>query len=90
VDPPLPSFWRPRGPAGPLPARGRVGQLLPADVDKITEQLLGLSDQPTLFFGHSMGAILAFEVAWRLEGRGRKAPLRVIAPGRRAHRDRAL
>ncbi len=52
--------------------------------DKIAEQLLRLSDKPTLFFGHSMGATLAFEVAWRLEERGRNAPLRVIASGRRA------
>jgi surfactin synthase thioesterase subunit len=52
--------------------------------DKITEQLLSLSDKPTLFFGHSMGATLAFEVAWRLEEIGRNAPLGLIASGRRA------
>jgi surfactin synthase thioesterase subunit len=52
--------------------------------DKITEQLLRLSDKPTLFFGHSMGATLAFEVAWRLEEKGRNAPLRVIVSGRSA------
>jgi surfactin synthase thioesterase subunit len=52
--------------------------------DKITEQLLRLSDKPTLFFGHSMGATLAFEVAWRLEERGHNAPLRVIVSGRSA------
>ena len=52
--------------------------------DKITEQLLRLSDKPTLFFGHSMGATLAFEVAWRLEEGGRSAPLHVIASGRSA------
>jgi surfactin synthase thioesterase subunit/ferredoxin len=52
--------------------------------DRITEQFLALSPQPTVFFGHSMGATLAFEVAWRLEHEGFSAPLRVIASGRRA------
>jgi surfactin synthase thioesterase subunit len=52
--------------------------------DKVTEQLLRLSDKPTLFFGHSMGATLAFEVAWRLEELDCHAPLGLIASGRRA------
>src|SRR6266540_2179080 len=52
--------------------------------DKITEQLLCLSDKPTVLFGHSMGATLAFEVAWRLEHKGSYAHLRVIASGRSA------
>lgn len=51
--------------------------------DRITEQLLYLSNKPTVFFGHSMGATLAFEVAWRLEQKGFDAPLRVIVSGRR-------
>ena len=52
--------------------------------DRITEQFSSLSPKPTVFFGHSMGATLAFEVAWRLEREGFRAPLRVIASGRRA------
>jgi surfactin synthase thioesterase subunit len=52
--------------------------------DRITKQFLSLSPKPTVFFGHSMGATLAFEVAWRLEREGFRAPLRVIASGRRA------
>jgi len=56
--------------------------------DRITAQITGLSEMPTVLFGHSMGAILAFEVAWRLErdfpGRGARVPLSVIASGRRA------
>src|SRR5260370_21662075 len=35
--------------------------------DEITEQLLCLSDKPTVFFGHSIGAMFAFWVARRLE-----------------------
>jgi surfactin synthase thioesterase subunit len=38
---------------------------------------------PTVFFGHSMGATLAFEVAWRLERRG-SGPATLVASGRRA------
>jgi medium-chain acyl-[acyl-carrier-protein] hydrolase len=41
---------------------------------------------PTAFFGHSMGAILAFEVARRFQREGRRAalPLRLFLSGRRA------
>jgi surfactin synthase thioesterase subunit len=51
--------------------------------DCITTELLGLSPKPTVFFGHSMGAVLAFETAWRLEQRGISAPGALIASGRR-------
>src|ERR1019366_2464785 len=47
--------------------------------DRITEQLLCLSHKPSVFFGHSMGATLAFEVAWRLERKGFNAPLHLTA-----------
>ncbi len=52
--------------------------------DRITELLLTQSEKPTLFFGHSMGAVLAFETAWRLEQKGQGAPRAIIASGRRA------
>jgi surfactin synthase thioesterase subunit len=52
--------------------------------DRVTEQLLELTGKPTVFFGHSMGATLAFEVAWRLEHKGANAPYRLVASGRRA------
>lgn len=52
--------------------------------DRITEQLLRLDDTPTLFFGHSMGATLAFEVAWRLEQADRNAPRRLVVSSRNA------
>lgn len=61
--------------------------------DRITAELLALSDKPTVFFGHSMGAVLAFETAWRLERVGTGAPGAVIASGRRGpstHRDEAV
>ncbi|MFJ8150208.1 thioesterase II family protein [Streptomyces sp. NPDC096094] len=51
--------------------------------DLITEQLLALDERPTVFFGHSMGAALAFETAWRLEQRD-AGPHTLLASGRRA------
>ncbi len=38
--------------------------------DALTGELLPWFDRPVTFFGHSMGALLAFEVARRLERRG--------------------
>ncbi|MEV7597123.1 alpha/beta fold hydrolase [Kitasatospora sp. NPDC089797] len=53
--------------------------------DRITDELLTLDDRPTLYFGHSMGAVLAFETAWRLEHKGSgQAPRGIVASGRRA------
>ncbi|MFE3603532.1 thioesterase II family protein [Streptomyces sp. NPDC059142] len=51
--------------------------------DLITAQLLALDERPTVFFGHSMGAALAFETAWRMEQKG-AGPREVLASGRRA------
>ena len=49
----------------------------------ITAELRPLTDRPLAFFGHSMGAVLAFEVARRLERDGVR-PLVLFASGRRA------
>ncbi|MGX6600948.1 thioesterase II family protein [Micromonosporaceae bacterium Da 78-11] len=51
--------------------------------DLIAAELRELSAKPTVFFGHSMGAVLAFEVARRLEADGPGAPEVVMASGRR-------
>ncbi|WP_284574464.1 alpha/beta fold hydrolase [Streptomyces sp. 2P-4] len=51
--------------------------------DLIVDELLALDEKPTVFFGHSMGAVLAFETAWRLEQKGTHEPKSVIASGRR-------
>jgi medium-chain acyl-[acyl-carrier-protein] hydrolase len=41
-------------------------------------------DRPFAFFGHSMGALVAFEAARALQGRGEWAPERLLLSGRRA------
>jgi surfactin synthase thioesterase subunit len=58
--------------------------------DRLTAVLTSMPDLPTVFFGHSMGAVLAFEAARRLQDRERTVPLSLIVSGRRApgtHRD---
>lgn len=51
--------------------------------DKIVLALRPWADRPLAFFGHSMGAILAFEVAVRLKDEG-ITPAAVFVSGRRA------
>ncbi|GAA2529892.1 thioesterase II family protein [Winogradskya humida] len=50
--------------------------------DRVSEQLRQLSPKPSVFFGHSMGAVLAFEVTRRLEITG-GGPEVLMASGRR-------
>lgn len=60
--------------------------------DKLTAILREDDGLPLTLFGHSLGAVLAFEVARRLEAEGRP-PARIFASGRRGpctHRDEAL
>jgi surfactin synthase thioesterase subunit len=53
--------------------------------ERIAEVLRPWLDGPTAFFGHSMGASLAYEVARILERRGETPPLvQLFASGRRA------
>lgn len=47
-------------------------------------QLRKLADRPIAFFGHSMGALLAFEVARHFEQRLGTSPVRLFVSGRRA------
>jgi surfactin synthase thioesterase subunit len=52
--------------------------------DHLAEEIDALGGKPTVYYGHSMGAILAFETAWRLEQRGRDACRSLVVSGRRA------
>ncbi|MFD0744449.1 thioesterase II family protein [Phytohabitans flavus] len=68
----------------PFPAS--LGEL----ADEITGAMLPLLDKPVAFFGHSMGALLAFEVTSRLEERHGVSPTRLLVSGRPApHRAEA-
>lgn len=58
--------------------------------DRIFAAVRHLDDLPLALFGHSMGAVLAYEVALRMQDAGLPAPVRLFASGRRApsrHRD---
>jgi medium-chain acyl-[acyl-carrier-protein] hydrolase len=51
-------------------------------VDESLSSLLQYSDKPFAFFGHSMGALIAFELARRLRREGRPPPLHLFVSGR--------
>ena len=72
-----------------LPGRGsqiqqppftRITQL----VDALAEALLPFWDKPYAFFGHSMGAIISFELARLLRAQGRREPSHLFVSGCRA------
>ena len=50
--------------------------------DKLTTAILKLPFAPTIFFGHSLGALIAYEVSSRLLKRDRRlAPSRLVLSG---------
>ncbi|WP_314225517.1 thioesterase II family protein [Streptomyces zaehneri] len=57
---------------------------IPEFADQIFAALRHLDDKPLALFGHSMGAVLAYEVALRTQDAGLPAPVRLFASGRRA------
>ncbi len=70
------------------PAFDRLAPL----VDALAAELLPALDRPFAFFGHSMGALVAFELARRLRRDGRPGPRRLFVSGRIAphcQRDRS-
>ena len=56
-----------------------IGEL----ADHVTAEIATLDPLPTVFFGHSMGAVLAFETIRRLEERTGPGPYALVASGRR-------
>ncbi|HEX4222561.1 MAG TPA: alpha/beta fold hydrolase [Pseudonocardiaceae bacterium] len=66
---------------------------IPEFADEIFAAVRQLDDRPLALFGHSMGAVLAYEVAIRMSQAGLPAPTRLFASGRRApscYRDEQL
>ncbi|MFF8830395.1 thioesterase II family protein [Streptomyces sp. NPDC015131] len=61
------------------PGVGDIGEL----ADRVVEELLTLDATPPALFGHSMGAMVAYEVARRLEREGIELP-HLFVSGRRA------
>ncbi|MFF7638607.1 thioesterase II family protein [Kitasatospora sp. NPDC008050] len=57
---------------------------IPALADQIFRATDSWADGPLALFGHSMGAVLAFEVARRIEREFGVTPVRLFASGRRA------
>ncbi|MFD6246639.1 thioesterase II family protein [Streptomyces roseolus] len=52
--------------------------------DAVAREIVPHLDRPYAFFGHSMGAVLAYETARRLAGRDLPAPVRLFLSGRGA------
>ena len=76
-----------------LPGRGaRMGEPLQTDMRALARQLAceqrSAASGPYALFGHSLGALLAFELAHELQALGCPAPLALIASGTAAPRRR--
>ncbi|MEU9233177.1 thioesterase II family protein [Streptomyces subrutilus] len=57
---------------------------IPDMADQIFAAVRPLDDRPLALFGHSMGAVLAYEVALRMQDAGLSSPVRLFTSGRRA------
>jgi len=72
-----------------LPGRGpRLRDIpfvsMPALIDELSEVIWPLLDRPFAFFGHSMGAVIAFELARALRRKYGCEPQTLFVAGRRA------
>jgi medium-chain acyl-[acyl-carrier-protein] hydrolase len=73
-----------------LPGRGaRISESCPENFDCFIEELLAnllavIDSRPFYFFGHSMGAVIAFEAAYQLRNKYGIQPEKLIVAGRHA------
>ncbi|WP_426105161.1 thioesterase II family protein [Massilia sp. TSP1-1-2] len=77
-----------------LPGRGiRFSETpctsMPALLDQLSAAMAGQPPLPCVFFGHSLGGLIAFELARHRMARALPLPLRVIVSGAEAPRHRA-
>lgn len=66
-----------------LPGRGKSSSMEPFTdmkqaIHKISDALMGVVNKPAIFFGHSMGGLIAFEVIRELRRRLTKLPVNLI------------
>ncbi|WP_031079734.1 thioesterase II family protein [Streptomyces sp. NRRL S-118] len=52
--------------------------------DRVHDEIQAWTDRPLVFFGHSMGAVVAYEVVRRMQRQGEHRPIGLIVSGRRA------
>jgi surfactin synthase thioesterase subunit len=69
-----------------LPGReGRLADPLPGDLTRLADELVPalapVTREPYALYGHSMGALLAYELARRLEAGGERPPLHLFVAG---------
>lgn len=87
--------WRTALPAGvelfavQYPGRlDRIGESCVDDMDAVADALVAavepLQDRPLALFGHSLGAVIGYEVARRLQQRHQRPPVGLFASGRAA------
>ncbi len=76
---------------GAIQLPGREARLAEAPFTRMKPLIAAMADslapvlrQPTAFFGHSMGALLAYELAREMVRRGQASPVSLIVSGRRA------
>ena len=53
-------------------------------IETLVDVLLPYMDLPFAFFGHSLGALISFELAHQLRRQGRQGPAQLFVSGRRA------
>jgi len=73
-----------RLPGREMRLREQAIRSFPAMIDALEVALRGYAPEPYAFFGHSMGASLAYELAVRLGERGLPLPRHIFASGRQA------